>query len=74
MIMKKFIPFAKLSKKEKRKRNARDRRNWGTLNPTTRVPPNPKVYDRNKEKAKRNSDADSLFFVFTGFRSAPPIH
>jgi hypothetical protein len=49
--MKKYIPFNKLSKKARRKENERYRKTWGALNPATRKPPNPKAYDRNKEKA-----------------------
>jgi hypothetical protein len=58
----KFVPFEKLSKKKKRERNADARHGWGALSPITRVPPNPKAYDRNKEKAIRRNGADSLLF------------
>ena len=46
--MEKFIPYEKLSKKEKRKLNAVKRGSWGGLDPVTRVPPNPKAYKRSK--------------------------
>ena len=46
--MEKFIPYEKLSKKEKRKLNAAKRGSWGGLDPVTRVPPNPKAYKRSK--------------------------
>ena len=44
--MQKFIPYEKLSKKEKRKRDALRRNTWGALNPVTRKSPDPRVYDR----------------------------
>ena len=60
MIMDKFVSFNKLSKKKQREYNADKRRDWGVLNPITRVPPNSNAYDRNKEKAIRRKDTDSL--------------
>ena len=47
--MQKFIPYEKLSKKEKRKRDALRRNTWGALNPVTRKSPDPRVYDRRKD-------------------------
>ena len=48
--MEKFIPYEKLSKKEKRKRDAMLRNTWGPLNPVTRLSRNPKAYDRQKAR------------------------
>ena len=48
--MEKFIPYEKLSKKEKRKRDALLRNTWGPLNPVTRKSRNPKAYDRQKAR------------------------
>ena len=45
--MKKFIPYKKLSKKEKRKMDLAKRQTWGELNPVTRRPENSKAYNRN---------------------------
>ena len=36
--MEKFIPYEKLSKKEKRSRDLSRRNTWGQLNPVTRKP------------------------------------
>ena len=44
--MEKFIPYEKLSKKEKRKVDALKRTTWGNLNPVTRKPANSKAYNR----------------------------
>ena len=48
--MEKFIPYEKLSKKEKRKLNQAKRQTWGELNPVTRKPQNSKAYNRNKSR------------------------
>ena len=46
--MEKFIPYEKLSKKEKRKMNLAKRQTWGELNPVTRKPVSSKAYNRRK--------------------------
>ena len=48
--MEKFIPYEKLSKKEKRKMDLAKRQTWGELNPVTRKPENSKAYRRNKTR------------------------
>jgi len=48
--MKKYIPYEKLSKREKQAYNARRRHGWGALSPVTRRPANPKAYNRNRER------------------------
>ena len=48
--MEKFIPYEKLSKKEKRKIDQARRQTWGVLNPITRKPENSKAYNRNKSR------------------------
>ena len=49
--MEKFIPYEKLSKKEKRKIDAARRTTWGAFDPTTRKPQNSKAYNRKKSQA-----------------------
>ena len=49
--MNKYIPYEKLSKKEKRKQDSMKRNTWGTLNPVTRKPKNSRAYDRKKMRA-----------------------
>ena len=46
--MEKFIPYEKLSKKEKRKIDQARRQTWGDLNPVTRKPENSRAYNRTK--------------------------
>ena len=48
--MEKFIPYEKLSKKEKRKIDQARRQTWGELNPVTRKPVSSKAYNRNKAR------------------------
>ena len=48
--MEKFIPYEKLSKKEKRKLDAAKRNTWGSLNPVTRKPASSKAYNRSKAR------------------------
>ena len=48
--MEKFIPYEKLSKKEKRKMDLAKRQTWGELNPVTRKPVSSKAYNRNKTR------------------------
>ena len=48
--MEKFIPYEKLSKKEKRRRDAMRRSTWGALDPVTRKGPNPRAYNRKKTR------------------------
>ena len=46
--MEKFVPYDKLSKKEKRRIDALKRSTWGEFNPVSRKSENPKAYNRNK--------------------------
>jgi hypothetical protein len=48
--MEKFIPYEKLSKKEKRKLDRSRRSTWGELNPVTRKPDNSRAYNRSKAR------------------------
>ena len=58
--MEKFIPYDKMSKKEKRAYNARKRREWGTLNPVTRKTTNRKAYNRRFTKDRDGGFAFAL--------------
>lgn len=48
--MEKFIPYEKLSKKEKRKLDSAKRGTWGQINPVTRKPQSSKAYSRSKTR------------------------
>ena len=71
--MNQFIPYEKLSKKEKRKLNAAKRTVWDIC-PVTRRPENPKAYNRKKTRREFRDDSPgassalSCFMTpFTGF-------
>lgn len=61
--MEKFIPYEKLSKKEKRRRDAMQRGTWGVLNPVTRKSPNPKAYNREKDTEMDGGSIYRVFFI-----------
>ena len=61
--MEKFIPYEKLSKKEKRKIDQARRQTWGELNPVTRKPENSKAYNRRKAQSWKR-DSSSVPFRF----------
>ena len=60
--MEKFIPFEKLSKKEKKKMNQAKRQTWGELNPVTRKPANSKAYNRKKAQDWKKDYSSSALF------------
>ena len=59
--MGKFVPYDKLSKKEKRKLDQARRQTWGDLSPVTRSPKNSRAYDRKKAQSwKRDLSGSAL--------------
>jgi hypothetical protein len=60
--MEKFIPFEKLSKKQKREQCAARRRDWGAVSPVTRRAPNPKAYNRKKSRDRYDESGGGIFF------------
>lgn len=60
--MKKIIPYQKLQKKKQRELAAKKRGSWGGLNPVTRKPENPKVYNRKKAGRWRDDSPNDLPF------------
>ena len=56
--MEKFVPYEKLSKKKQKEWNARQRNDWGSMNPVTRKSENPAAYNRNAEKRKTRKWSD----------------
>ena len=62
--MEKFIPYEKLSKKEKRKMDLAKRRTWGDLNPVTRKPENSKAYNRKRTQDWKKELPDLRPFIY----------
>lgn len=61
--MEKHIPYAKLSKKEKRKLDQQKRTTWGPLSPVTRKPVNSRAYNRKKTQDWKRDAFGPAFFV-----------
>lgn len=77
--MEKFIPYEKLSKKEKRKIDQARRQTWGELNPVTRKPESSKAYNRRKAQSwKRDSSSVpfvlSIILIGPMLPSSPPCY
>ena len=75
--MEKFIPYEKLSKKEKRKMDLAKRQTWGELNPVTRKPVSSKAYNRRKSQDWKRElpPVQSCDFSFSAyFRISNPIN
>ena len=72
--MEKFIPYEKLSKKEKRKLDQAKRQTWGELNPVTRKPESSKAYNRNKARnwKREMHETSSGSFLFEQGTTSPP--
>ena len=60
--MEKFIPYAKLSKKQKKLADRAKRVTWGPLDPVTRIKRSGKLYDR--RRARRRDDDRMSAFLF----------
>ncbi len=56
--MEKMIPYAKLSKKEKRRQDLLGRNTWGAMSPVTRKPVNSRAYNRKKAQDWKGTYAD----------------
>lgn len=62
--MEKFIPFAKLSKKEQQAINKSRRKNWGSIDPVTKRPTYSKAYNRKKARAWKDTFPTSELFYY----------
>lgn len=49
----KYIPYQKMSKKQRRSLDLRQRGSWGGISPVTRKGPDRRKYDRGKLRAMR---------------------
>ena len=63
-IMEKYIPYEKLSKKEKQKRSSSKRGTWGAVSPVTRKPAAPKAYNRRKAQSWKKEIPNPVLFDF----------
>lgn len=73
--MEKFIPYEKLSKKEKRKMDLAKRQTWGGFDPVTRKPQNSKAYNRKRTQDwKRELPPDPVSFFFPVFTENSSVY
>lgn len=61
--MEKFIPYEKLSKKEKRKIDAMRRSSWGDVNPVSRKVESKKTYNRKRTQDWKKELPDPVSFA-----------
>ena len=71
--MEKFIPYEKLSNKQKRARDAARRNGWGALSPVTRKPEDPKAYKRKKLRIEEELDAQLFLPGIRTLESCAPL-
>ena len=74
----KYVPLDKQSKRKQREFHAAHRGNWGSINPVTRKPANPKAYNRKKsgqwfKEPPPGFFALSVLFHCTKLRTQPKI-
>ena len=63
IVMEKFIPYEKRSKKEQRKFDAMKRGSWGDVNPVSRKVESKKVYNRKRTQDWKNELPDPVSFA-----------
>ena len=61
--MNRYIPYDKLSKKQKRAADLKNRGSWGSISPVTRRPDNPKAYKRSKMRKWSPDDSSAFYFA-----------
>ena len=59
--MNKFIPYEKLSKREKRRTDQKKRQGWGAISPVTRRPEKSTAYNRKKHRRWFNDHEADAF-------------
>ena len=69
VAMEKFVPYEKLSKKEKRRLDQARRGSWGDVNPVSRKVESKKAYNRKRTQdwKREHPDSVSLSFSFTAY-------
>lgn len=69
--MEKYIPYEKLSKKEKRKQDSARCGTWGQINPVTRKPKNSRAYNRKRTQDWKKELPNPVSF-YIAFDRLPP--
>jgi hypothetical protein len=60
----KFVPLEKQSKRQQKEYHASRRKDWGELNPVTRVVPSAKIYKRKKSGQRYEHEPPPGFFLY----------
>lgn len=61
--MERFVPYEKLSKKEKRRRDLEQRGSWNGLNPVTRRSEDARKYNRSKARQWKMEESTGRAFA-----------
>jgi hypothetical protein len=69
--MDKYVPIEKRSKKAKQALAKARRGTWGPINPVTRMPANPKAYNRKKARREDNPFDGGLLSIFSSYHVSP---
>ena len=63
----KYVPLDKQSKRKRKEYYAKQRRDWGNINPVTRMTPDPKAYKRKKSEQRYEYEPSPGFFYYFNF-------
>ena len=74
IIMEKFIPLNKMSKKKQREFHRLSRKDWGGLSPVTRKEKDPGIYNRVAEKRMAAKTALKEFLRWELRKIDPNLH
>lgn len=59
-----FIPYEKMSKKDKKERNNEKRNDWGNFNPVTRKENKNKYKERKKKQEEKDFEEEYAYYGF----------
>lgn len=66
--MEKFVPYEKMSKKQKEALNKSRRKDWGNINPATKRVSAKTIYNRKKARKDFDNSCGNYFF---GYSASP---
>ncbi|MBP3428323.1 MAG: hypothetical protein J6M47_08700 [Clostridia bacterium] len=61
--MEKFVPYEKMSKRQRREADRARRATWGDVSPVTKKKESAKLYNRKKHRMERDGSGYGAFFV-----------
>jgi len=66
-LKQKYVPLDKQSKRKRKEYYTAQRRDWGDVNPVTRMTPNPKAYNRKKSGQRYEHEPLPGLFYYCRF-------